>query len=68
MQRNSGNLVCKAKAVVLSVAVVGALHASACTIGDLQHNVVNGTLSFVKGYTTDVWEALVPPVDDLVGE
>ena len=38
------------------------------TWGGVRHNVVNGTLSFVKGYTSDLWEALIPAVDDFIGE
>jgi len=52
----------------MMLAGFGVLYASACTLGDLRYNVVNGTLSFVKSYTSDLWEALIPPADELIGE
>ena len=68
MQRVVGNRSRKIKVAALSVAAFGMTYGAACTVGDVRHNVVNGTLSFVKGYTSDLWEALIPPVDQLVGE
>ena len=65
MHKKSG-LVRKMKVAVFSMTAVGMLHASACSLGDLRLNLVNGTLAFVKGYTTDMWEALIPAADDLV--
>jgi hypothetical protein len=43
----------------------GAVLGSACTWQDVQHNVVSGSLSFVEGYTTSVWEAIVLPADEI---
>ena len=68
MRRVVSNRIRKIKVAVLSTVVFGALYGSACTLGDFRLNMVNGTLSFVKGYTSDLWEALVPPADGLVGE
>jgi len=68
MQRSLSNPIRKMKVAALSLAAVGMMYASACTVGDIRHNVINGTLAFVKGYTGDLWEALVPPADELVGD
>lgn len=40
---------------------------SSCSMVDVRHNLVAGTMSFVKGYTTNLWEALLPAAEDLVG-
>jgi len=68
MKRSSKSLVSKVKLAVLSMVTVGMVYASACTVGDLGYNVVSGTLAFVKGYTTDVWEAVLPAPGELMGE
>ena len=66
METCSKSLVRKIKVSALSMATVGVLYGSACTVGDLRHNIVNGTLDFVKNYTGDLWESLIPPADQLV--
>ena len=63
----SKSVVRKVKASVLSMAAIGVLYGSACTIGDLRHNVVNGTLGFVESYIGDLWETLIPTAEELVG-
>lgn len=68
MQRVWSNRIRKIKVAALSMAALGMMYSAACTVGDIRLNAVNGTLSFVKGYTSDLWEALVPPADQLVGE
>ena len=68
MQNRRESLRRKVKVAALTMATIGMLYSSPCTVGDIGHNVINGTLSFVKGYTTDLWEALVPPADQLFGE
>ena len=68
MHRVLSSRVRKIKVAALSLASFGMVYGAACTVGDVRHNVVNGTLSFVKGYTSDLWEALIPPADQLVGE
>jgi hypothetical protein len=68
MRRVLRNQFRKVKVTVLCAAVLGTAYSSACTWGDVGLNIVNGTLSFVKGYTADVWDALVPPPGDLFGE
>lgn len=67
MRTKSESVVRSLKAAVLSVVAVGMLHGSACTLGDVRLNVWNGTLAFVKGYTTDLWEAVFPAADEFVG-
>ncbi len=56
------------KAAMLVTTAFGMLYSSPCTVGDLGHNVVNGTLSFVKGYTADLLGAVVPSADTLIGQ
>jgi len=68
MRRVLSNRIGKIKVVVLSVVVFGMTYGAACTVGDVRHNVANGTLSFVKDYTSDLWEALIPPANQVVGE
>jgi len=68
MERSIRRKVRRIKVAALSMAAFGMMYASACTIGDVGQNLVNGTLAFVRGYTTDMWEAIVPPADSLFGE
>lgn len=63
----SRSLVRQLKVSALSMATVGVLYGSACTMGDLRHNAVNGTLAFAKNYASDLWEALLPSAEELVG-
>jgi hypothetical protein len=67
MRGNTGSLAKRIRAAALSMVAVGMLYGSACTWGDLRLNLVNGTLSFVKGYTTDLWEAVFPVPDEFIG-
>lgn len=68
MERSFRRKIRRIKVAALSMAAFGMMYSSACTIGDVGHNLVNGTLAFVKGYTTDLWEAVVPPADSFFGE
>ena len=67
MQKRAERRGRKIKAAVLTLVTMGMVYSSPCTVADLGLNIVNGTLSFVKGYTGDLWEALVPPADQLLG-
>ncbi|UCE59530.1 MAG: hypothetical protein JSU63_19065 [Phycisphaerales bacterium] len=55
----------KAAMLTAVVAVGGTVFAS-CGWTDLRYNFVAGTQAFVKGYTTDMWEAIVPAPGDLI--
>ncbi len=55
----------KVKTAVLGVLTAGMVYSSACSAVDLRYNLVAGTQSFVKGYTTDLLEALFPAAEDL---
>ncbi|MGB2986982.1 MAG: hypothetical protein WBE26_14005 [Phycisphaerae bacterium] len=44
----------------------GMLLGSGCSWVDVRHNVIAGTQSFVKGYTTSLWDALIPPPEELI--
>ncbi len=57
----------KIKVAAMSAVMMGMAYGAACTIGDIRHNIANGTLSFVKSYTGDVWEAIIPPADQDAG-
>ncbi|MFQ5461369.1 MAG: hypothetical protein ACE5E5_01945 [Phycisphaerae bacterium] len=67
---NSSNVRRIAKAVkmtVLSSLTVGMLFASVCSAADVRKNLAAGTQSFIKNYTIDIFEALVPPASDVFG-
>jgi hypothetical protein len=68
MQNGTGRPGRKVKVAMLVMATMGMLYSAPCSVGDLGHNIANGTLSFVKGYTSDLWEALIPSADQLIGE
>lgn len=53
------------KMALLAAVSGGTVLASACTWSDVKLNVVGGTHSFIKSYTTDLWEALIPAASDL---
>jgi hypothetical protein len=54
--------------MLLVVAAIAAGTASSCnfSLKDVRYNVVGGTLSFVKSYTTDMWEAVLPAWEDIL--
>ncbi len=54
----------KVKMALLAAVSGGTVLASACTWTDVKHNVVGGTNSFIKSYTADFWEALIPAASD----
>lgn len=56
----------KLKIGVLAALAAGTAYSSACTMQDVRHNIIGGTLSFVKGYTSDLWAALLPPADVVI--
>jgi len=39
-----------------------------CTLADIRHNLVSGSLSFVEDYATDFWDAVFPPPGDILGQ
>ena len=45
----------------------GMLLGSVCSMSDVRHNLSAGTYSFVKGFATDFWDAILPDAEDLVG-
>jgi len=65
MYWNSLGLTRKVRLTVLTTAASGMLFASACSMRDIADNLTAGALSFVKGYTADMLETLVPPADEL---
>ncbi len=57
----------KAKLTGLATLLAGgSMLGSACSVADVRHNFVAGTQAFVKGYTTDLWGALIPTADELL--
>ena len=56
----------KVKLGVLTALAAGTMYGSACSMQDLRHNIIGGTLSFVEGYTGDLWTALVPSADEVI--
>ena len=59
-------IVRKIRVALLGVATAGVLLGSACSAVDVRQNLVAGTQAFIKGYTTDLWEAIIPPPDELL--
>lgn len=57
----------KKTALLVTLAVLGATVLSSCNLADVRYNVVTGALSFVQAYTIDVFEALLPTADELIG-
>ncbi len=49
------------------ITLAGGTVFSSCTVADVRHNLVAGTMSFIEDYTADVWGALLPPPEALVG-
>ena len=64
----NGRIVRRAKRTLLVVAAFAAGTVSSCgfNLQDVRHNVVAGTLTFVKSYTTDMWMALLPDWEDIL--
>ena len=59
-------IVRKIKVALMGVATAGVLFGSACSAVDIRQNFVAGTQAFIKGYTTDLWEAVFPSAEELV--
>ncbi|HOA74853.1 MAG TPA: hypothetical protein PL151_07680 [Phycisphaerae bacterium] len=55
----------RVKMAALSLLTAGVLFGPGCGMTDLRDNVVAGSLGFVKNYTTDVLETLIPAAADL---
>jgi hypothetical protein len=66
MHHHQPNIVRKIKVALLGVATAGVLFGSACSAVDLRQNFVAGTQAFIKGYTTDLWEAVLPSAEEIV--
>ena len=66
MLNNSSVRIRKVTIGVLAALTAGTVYGSACSMKDLRHNAIGGTMSFVKGYTSDMWEALVPSADEVI--
>lgn len=52
--------------MLTAIVVAGGTVFTSCGVVDLRHNLIAGTQSFVKDYTIDLWEALIPPADELI--
>lgn len=65
MRRNTFPLIRKVKVGLFAAATAATLFGSACSMDDIRQNILGGTLSFVEAYTADLWEALVPPAEEL---
>ncbi len=55
------------KMTALATMTAGTLFASVCSAADVRHNLAAGTQSFIKSYTIDIFEALVPAPTDIIG-
>lgn len=52
--------------LLATMAVAGGTLFTSCGAADVRLNVVGGAMSFVKGYTADLFSALLPPADELI--
>jgi hypothetical protein len=52
--------------LLAAMTVAGGTVFTSCGMTDIRHNVVAGTMSFVEGYTTDMFYALFPPAGELI--
>ena len=58
----------RVKRVLLVALAIAGSTVSSCgfSLQDVRYNIVGGTMSFVKAYTTDLWEALLPAWEDIL--
>jgi hypothetical protein len=56
------------KRAILAAMAVACGTVSSCGFGvqDLRHNVIAGSLSFVKSYTADFWGTVIPSWDEIL--
>jgi len=52
--------------LVAAAAAAGTTGACGISLKDIQYNIVNGTLAFVKAYSTGMWEALLAASEDAI--
>lgn len=52
-------------AILAGVILAGSTMAFSCSLTDIRHNIVKGTLDFVAGYTTDILTGVSPTPPDL---
>lgn len=67
MKRNGMNWTQKLGVAGLLAATGGMVLGSGCSLRDVRNNVLAGTYDFVAGFTTNAWEAVIPPPDELFG-
>jgi len=53
-------------ATLAALSTAGGMLFDACGAAQIRQNFVAGTQAFVKGYTTDLWEAIFPAAEDLI--
>jgi hypothetical protein len=53
-------------ALLAALATAGGTVFSSCGWADIRHNIIAGTETFIRGYTADLWDALLPSAEDLV--
>jgi glyoxylate carboligase len=53
----------KKLAMVVTVAASGTLLGWGCTLEDIQHNIVAGTLGYIQASTTSFWSNLIAADD-----
>lgn len=67
MQRFRLSTKAAVRSAALALVTAGTVYASACSAIDVRHNVVGGTMSFIKGYTTDLLFEVFPAPSDVAG-
>ncbi len=56
----------KIVAMTVCMLAAGTVFSASCTMTDFRDNLVSGTLTAVKNYTTTFWTTLVPDLRDFI--
>jgi len=66
MRKHGVSRMCRFKFRLFAVLAAGTAYVSLCSAADIKHNIVGGTMSFIEGYTNDLWAELIPPPAELL--
>lgn len=56
----------KIVAMTICMLAAGTVFNASCTMTDIRDNIVSGSLTAVKNYTTTFWTTLVPDISDWI--
>ena len=57
----------KCRAASLAILTMGMTFSSLCSVVDIRHNAIAGTMNFVEGWVEGLWVAVVPTPGEVVG-